>query len=176
MKNTQLTVERLKELIEYDPDTGIMKWRKDQGRALKGSEAGKVDNKGYRSIQINGTGYAAHRLAYLYVTGRWPAGIIDHIDRNKTNNAWSNLRNATRTINNQNCSPTSNNSSGYRGVSFHKASNKWRAEIGKNAKKIFLGLFMTTHDAAKAYNQAAVNLYDENAFQNQILNSQEVSR
>lgn len=101
---TPLTPERLRCLLSYDQGTGLFTWLIDRGNgACAGQRAGTVDrNSGYVLVQIDGRQYRAHRLAWLYVHGRWPRPLIDHIDRNRANNRISNLREATSAINNSN--------------------------------------------------------------------------
>ena len=90
-----VTLERLKELMTYDPETGIFTRNIDRRRHKKGTQVGSVAKSGYLQTIINGNYYYLHRLAYFYMTGEWPPKYIDHIDMNKQNNAWSNLRPVT---------------------------------------------------------------------------------
>ncbi len=91
-----VTQARLKELLEYDPDTGIFRWRNAPNRRIRaGAIAGNLDTYGNRQIRVDGKSYLAHRLAVLYVTGSWPTTDIGHRDLNNDNNAWGNLRQAT---------------------------------------------------------------------------------
>ena len=95
-----ITQTRLKELLNYDPISGIFTWKTSRGGRKPGSIAGtKCIHKGYITIQIDGTLYRAHRLAFLYMIGRLPEDQVDHIDRCKDNNAWSNLRECTQAEN-----------------------------------------------------------------------------
>jgi hypothetical protein len=90
-----LTVERLRELLTYDPETGELRWRVTRRRAAKGSLAGTLNRNGYRNIEVEQRCYKAHRLAWLYVTGEWPKETIDHINCKRDDNRWANLRQAT---------------------------------------------------------------------------------
>jgi hypothetical protein len=91
-----VTQTRLKELLEYDPETGIFRWRiKPSNRVRVGQIAGNLDTYGNRQIRIDNKSYLAHRLAVLYVTGSWPTEDIGHRDLDNDNNAWGNLWQAT---------------------------------------------------------------------------------
>jgi AP2 domain. len=149
-------------LIEYDAETGRFTWRVDCGRARAGQAAGKVGSSGYLEIQIHGRSYPAHRLAWLMVTGEWPAEYVDHVDRDKLNNRWPNLRASSASENARNITAArSNNTSGYKGVSWHGQKEKWRAEIKVHGESRFLGLFDSKEAAARAYDAAAKNLHGE---------------
>lgn len=106
---------RLKSLLRYEPDTGHFFWIETRGPAKAGNLAGSPCNKGYIVIGVGGRVYKAHRLAWLYMTGGWPLAQIDHINQQKGDNRWANLREAT---NQQNCcNRTRRNKHGYPGVS-----------------------------------------------------------
>lgn len=92
---TDVTVERLRELLDYDPASGVFTWRVRRGPAKPGAVAGSPHREGYTVIVIDQVTYLAHRLGVLYVTGKWPDGLIDHRDRKPGNGAFSNLRPAT---------------------------------------------------------------------------------
>ena len=103
MTRKTLSAERLREMLDYDAETGIFVWRKDHGVNVKaGMEAGHVTNKGYRMISLDGFRSVSHRLAWLYVYGAFPSGEVDHINRVKTDNRLCNLREVTRSENQQN--------------------------------------------------------------------------
>lgn len=101
-KHTGLTAESLRELLHYDPQTGIFTWRVTRGNLKACSRAGSMKEDGYIRVCIGERRYHAHRLAWLYVTGDWPVEEIDHINRNKADNRFTNLRPATRSTNEQN--------------------------------------------------------------------------
>ena len=124
-----------------------------KGGVKKGSIArGVASHSGHLSISVDGKGYMAHRLAWLYVHGEWPKGEIDHIDSNPANNAMSNLRDGTRAQNMQNLiKPRSNNKSGYLGVRWCTQMRAWQARIGKNSVYHNLGYFSTADEASAAY-------------------------
>jgi len=150
-----LTQERLKKLLHYDPETGIFTWLVSTARRVKvGDVAGTIMNQGYRAISIDGKKYKAHRLAFLYMTGKFPTNGTDHIDGDPANNRWTNLRECTTAENAQNTASHKNSSSKYVGVGWHKGGQKWRAQIKINGKKKHLGLFETEAEAYAAYCKA----------------------
>lgn len=150
-----LTQARLAALLEYDPESGEFTWRSRRGSALPRSVAGKLRKDGYTVIGIDGRSYAAHRLAFLYMTGRFPQRMVDHIDLNRSNNAWRNLREVTNSENQMNTAIRSNNSSGRKGVSWNKREGRWRADIRIGGKKKTLGYFECPDMAHMAYCTAA---------------------
>lgn len=156
-----VTQDRLQALMDYIPETGKFVRKVRRGRiGLAGSLAGTVNQKGYVVIEIDGRPYTAHRLAWLFVTGEMPKNQIDHLDRNKQNNAWSNLREATNAQNHQNrVEPLRSNKSGFLGVCFHKAAGKWVAQIKKDGRRIYLGLHDTPEAAHAAYLAAKADLH-----------------
>lgn len=152
-----ITQEQLKQILNYDPETGIFTWKISPRRAVHpGTVAGSENGHGYRQIFYRGKTYLSHRLAWLYVHGSLPPSDIDHVDGNGLNNAITNLRLCTKTQNMGNRKPNKNNTSGYKGVSWDKRKKKFRAQIRQSGKCKFLGYFDTIEQAAEAYNQAAV--------------------
>lgn len=156
-----LTQERLKELLDYEPETGNFFWRIRRGRgAPAGGIAGTPHKNGYTSIKIDGGGpYLAHRLAWLYVTGEWP-DELDHINRNKKDNRFTNLRECTRQQNQANRDIQKNNKSGWKGVRKLK-DNKWLARIQVGGKTVFIGHFKSASDASQAYADASRRLHGD---------------
>lgn len=161
-KEAKLTQARLKELLHYDPLTGIF----TRLVGVQGVDAGHVQkpNKfhGYVFIEIDGEKYRAHRLAWFYVHGRWPSDQLDHRDRNKAHNWISNLREATDGQNRQNMSMRSDNGSGHTGVSWDKGRNKWMAQIKVDGRQHYLGRFDDVMDASEAYKKAKAILHPFN--------------
>lgn len=149
-----LTVERLRELYRYDPETGEFTHLRGTGRGRVGTIAGTRRNTGYWTLEVDGVRYLAHRLAWFYVTGAWPAEFIDHIDRDRTNNRFSNLREATPVQNQMNKSSRRGSYSRFVGVTFCQRKKKWKAQIGINRRMIALGYFDTEEAAAAAYQAA----------------------
>jgi len=168
----KLTQKYLKEILFYNVYSGMFTWRKrthPNSRVEIGAIAGSFAHKsGYVYIKILGRLYAAHRLAYLHETGSWPKGEVDHINGNKWNNKWFNLRECTRSENMGNQGKRGRNKSGYKGVCWHRAVSKWYAQIGHNNKNIYLGVYDDIKDAARAYNSKALELFGDYAYLNEI--------
>ena len=143
-----LTIDRLRELLDYDPATGVFTWAMSRRKCRKGDVAGCMARNGYTVIRVDDRLHLAHRLAWFHTHGRWPAEQLDHIDRNRANNALSNLREVTNAQNAHNQNPRKNKS-GFSGV--RKENSKWVAEIKVNYKTIRLGLFSTPEEAHAAY-------------------------
>ncbi len=141
-----LTADRLRELLHYNPDTGEFVWLEGRSTVTAGMVAGSNDHKGYWRMQIDGRVYRAHRLAWLYMTGQWPDGLIDHRDRDRTNNRFSNLRKATPS---QNAANGRARRTGLKGA--HRNRGRWEAKVRKNGKAIYLGSFATEAEAHAAY-------------------------
>ncbi len=159
-----LSQKRLKEVVDYDPETGIFRWKdhlNGDRRVRVGCVAGSRGPKGHLIIRIDGSHYRASRLAFLYMTGSFPPHQVDHRDTNTANNKWSNLRSATNTQNCRNKPLSSRNKSGFKGVSFHKASGKYQASIRHKHRKIYLGVFPTPAEAHDAYRVAATRFFGE---------------
>ena len=158
MTSSSLTQARLQELLFYNEHTGEFMWRVHAGNRKKGDFAGSVNHRGYLDISVDGKNYRAHRLVWLYCHGRFPYGVIDHIDGNKLNNKLHNLRDVTNAKNLRSYRrKNSNNTSGFAGVS--KNWDGWKAEITFGLKKINLGTYDTKEEAAAAY--TAVKIFTE---------------
>lgn len=126
-----LTAEELRSLYSYDPETGLF-WSLKYNRTV-----GYVDSRGYVVVEPKGIQFRAHRLAWLYMTGEWPANQIDHINGVRNDNRWSNLRAATNAENGQNQKIRSDNRSGYTGVRWHSVNRKWQVSIKANGRRHF---------------------------------------
>jgi|SRR5215471_19524433 len=141
----------LQELLDYDPDTGAFRWKVSVSNVKAGTMAGVKRNGEYETIGINSTYYQAHRLAWLHFYGEWPDGIIDHINRDKSDNRISNLRIVTRAENMANSKLNKRNISGINGVTFNKASAyRWKVQVTTNGKQHYLGHFFTISAAKEA--------------------------
>lgn len=156
-----LTTERLKVLLHYNPETGVFTWRQQQGsRAVAGSVAGSASKNGRIEIGVDGTNHLAHRLAWLYMTGEWPADEIDHEDLDPSNNRWGNLRSATHLENSYNKRVRTQSKTGIKGVHFFKRTGKWTARIKSDGgSSRHLGYFDTAEEAAASYAEAAAELH-----------------
>ncbi len=155
-----LTQARLKELISYDPETGLMHWRASRSGVKAGSPAGNL-TRGYLQLTVDGVATVVHRFAWLYVYGEWPKHNIDHIDGNRSNNRISNLRDVPQQINTQNSKgPRTNNKSGFLGVCFDKHRNLYKAEITLDGRNRYLGRFKTPEEAHEAYLKAKRKLHE----------------
>lgn len=156
----ELTQRSLTQLLRYDPETGDFSWLID-GRAMKsGARAGSMLNNGYRRVGINGKQYKAHRLAWLYVTGEWPRGQIDHIDGNRANNKFANLREATASMNAQNLHAANKSNKSTKTLGVTKKRDKYQAQIQHNRTGIYLGVFQSKEDAHEAYIEAKRKIHE----------------
>lgn len=156
----ELTAERLRELLVYDPGTGVFTNRIQRGsRGPIGAVAGNYDKDGYIVISISGQKFRAGRLAFLYMTGRWPREI-DHKDRVRDNDAWLNLRECTRSENVAH-SERATGESGLRGVKFDPKTSTWRSRIAFGGYREWLGPFGTKEEAYAAYLAAANSAHGE---------------
>lgn len=160
---TELSQKILKRFLKYNQITGKFTWRVKRGPRRKDERAGSKHSEGYIQINFLGKVYFAHRLAFLYITGRWP-DEIDHINHNRRDNRWLNLRECTHKENLSYQKVNKANTTGYKGVS--KSRGRFRAYIVKNGKQIFLGRHNTKEEAALAYNNAAINLFGRFAYLN----------
>ena len=155
----ELTAGKLRELLHYDPETGIFTRKvRTSPRVKAGDIAGSQGGGGYLLIRVCSRKYQAHRLAWLYVYGEWPEDQIDHINRDRADNRIANLREVTNKQNQQNASKRSDNTSGYPGVSWYKLDSKWAAKIRHNQKLIHLGCYNAIEEAVAA-RKAAEKLY-----------------
>lgn len=159
MAKPELTAERLRELLRYDPGTGIFTWRMNRSGGTKaGDVAGSDDGQGYVSIRIDGRAYLAHRLVWLYVYGVWPERQIDHRYGIRNDNRLSELREATNKQNQHNQRKAQgSNKSGLLGVSYSRG--KPRARIRVDGKQKHLGTFDTAELAQAAYLEAKAVLH-----------------
>jgi hypothetical protein len=153
-------VEAVRRLLYYDAYRGLWQYHECGPRRTKAWFAGAAEPKSrYLRIQIGARKYLAHRLAWLWMKGRWPKDEIDHIDGDRANNRWSNLREATHTENTRNGVRRTTNTSGFKGVTLK--NGKWRATIRAEGRYIHLGYFPTADEAAAAYREASARFHGE---------------
>lgn len=146
-----LTQEYIKSILNYNKETGCFTWNESLGKRIHaGEKAGYLNSNGYWRITIKKNVYPAHRIAWMYIYGSWPKHDIDHINRDRSDNRISNLREANRAENCQNKSIACNNTSGHQGIVWHKAKMRWQAQITINGKQIYLGRFKTIDEALTA--------------------------
>jgi len=166
----RISMERLKELIHYSPDTGSFT-RVSAARAqmshLIGKSAGYIkpggnaDGGGYLMLYIDGRVYRGHHVAWFWMTGEWPTLDIDHINDIRHDNSWSNLRAATRSQNIGNARMPHDSWSGVKGATWDRARRQWRAQITFNGKNIHLGRYPTKEAAGAAYEAASRKYFGE---------------
>jgi hypothetical protein len=157
-----LTQDCVRELFDYDPETGIVTRRVSRWpeRWPVGGIVGTARADGYLMTQIGATGYLLHRIIFLWMTGRMPLAV-DHANMCRTDNRWQNIREATRSQNGANRRAISTNTSGYKGVSYHKRVGKYQARIYVEGKCIALGYRDTALEAAELYNAASAHHFGE---------------
>lgn len=163
-----ITGSRLEHMLDYEPDLGDWMWlnASNHNTRLNGKRAGHLRADGYRQIRIDGVLYYSSHLACLWMLGRWPLYEMDHKDRDPSNDAWTNLREATSSDNK--CNTTLhrvNNTSGYRGVSWNKQQQKWVAYIDA----FQLGAYDTIEEAVYIRDEYVAEFHGEFA----VLNSME---
>lgn len=160
MDASHITADWIKNVLDYDPKTGFFIWKVRFGkRGVPGRKAGTVDFGGYVVITINGKRHKAHRLAWLYMHGYWPAVAVDHINGDRTDNRIANLREADWAENQQNRGVQKNNKSGFFGVSWDAHAGKWRAGIRFNGRSRNLGGYDSPEEAHAAYLRAKAELH-----------------
>lgn len=157
--------ERVLEMLYYDANTGIFVWAKSPNTKMKvGSEAGAAMRSGYLTIKIDGQGYVAHRLAWLYVTANDPGHLlIDHINGDRVDNRFQNLRLVTHSQNVYNRNYTKNKT-GFVGVSKCSGVERWFSTIGTGKDRQYLGTFASPELASAAYQAKAKELFGEFAY------------
>lgn len=149
------TFERVAELFEYDDHTGNLLHKTNRRTARIGDIAGSAAGKGYLQVKIDGRKFSVHRIVWLLSTGEWPERDIDHIDRNRLNNRFSNLRDVPPAINNTN--RPAYGQTGIKGV--RTKGSRFVARIADNGLNRYLGLFETAEEAATAFKIAHVGLW-----------------
>lgn len=159
--DNKLTIERLLEVVDYHANGSYFTWRGGWPRnRAAGKPAGTLVS-GYLQICIDQVKYKAHRLVWLCVYGEWPKGDIDHANGNRLDNDPDNLRIATPSQNGANKRLGSNNTSGFKGVSYCKSRGNYEARLKVNGKNFALGRFKTPEEAHEAYKTAAIEHHGE---------------
>jgi len=153
---TYPTQERLKQLLDYDPETGLF----SRLSGWRGKKVGTIDAKGYVRICVDYSIFRAHRLAWIYMTGEIPDDQIDHVNGDRSDNRWANLRSATQSQNQFNRSVRSENCTGMKGVTL-QPNGTYRAQIFIEGKLKCLGRHKTADEAKAAYNAAAMIIHGE---------------
>lgn len=146
-----MTQAELKRLLNYDPVTGVFTWAYPRQAIKVGMAAGTKHKQGYVQIRIDGKAYYAHRLAWLYMTGSWPPNQLDHINLDKADNSFSNLRLATNGQNQANKPRQRNNTSGVTGVEWTKSRQRWQVGVGDRC----VGYYRTFDEAVEARTEVA---------------------
>ncbi len=156
------TYDNLRKWFTYNPTTGLFTrnittsiW------GIEGTIAGGTNAEGYILIIAGNNSYLAHRLAYLYMTGKWPKNLIDHIDRVRHNNIWSNLRDSSKSENACNSVKRIDNSSDIKGITWNKLRNKWLVQLSKDGKKILSRNYALKEDAIIALREARERIHGE---------------
>lgn len=153
------SVEVLHNHFDYDPEIGTLRSKSDRRTGGIGAILGCQDGHGYLVTSLFRKPLKVHRLVWALAHGSWPKGLIDHINGNKSDNRLSNLRCVNHAQNKQNLSKPANNTSGYLGVSFHKKSGRWAANIKVDGRSHYLGLHDTPQRASDAYQRAKSSLH-----------------
>jgi len=155
-------LEELREYLDYNPDTGILTWKKSSRGTKTGQEAGSLKTNGYRQIQFKREKWFANRLVYYMHHGIDPLkNQVDHINRNRLDNRIENLRLVTPSQNLMNSGSYKNNTSGFKGVYWDKSKKEWRALIIVNGKRKHLGNFINKEDAIQAREEAEIKYFGD---------------
>lgn len=165
-KKLNVSIERLHELFIYAPESGILTWKIDKGRAKAGNPVGGPDGGGRLKTELSGKTYQVHHIIFALHHGRWPVNQVDHKDRNVINNKISNLREATSQQNNCNRKTRTDNTSGFKGVAWHRTTYEVRIMV--EGKMIHIGSSKDPRIAAQMYNDAAVRYHGEFASLNNL--------
>jgi hypothetical protein len=181
--DTPITAELVRQLLDYDPETGLLTWRARSARMFKngkyppdhvaatwnakyaGTVAGRVSSLGYIGIGIFYRRYPAHHLAWLHVYGAWPIDKLDHVNGDPKDNRIANLREASQAQNCQNTRPRKGATSKYPGVNWDKNLLKWKSRIGLGKKSYYLGVFNSEEEAYAAYLEAKAQMHTFNPIQ-----------
>jgi hypothetical protein len=156
-----VTQARLRERLDYDVTSGVFIWKPANHpgwkHSLEGTIAGRINTNGHVQITIDGETYLAHVLVWFWMKGEWPDNQVDHKNRDKKNNRWGNLREATNGQNRANSKSSA--ASGMKGV--YPNGKRWASVIRHNKKGHYLGTFDTKDQAYQAYTKAALTFHKE---------------
>lgn len=158
---SMISWEDLTRLLSYDKDTGLFTWKISVGGNKVNSIAGSSTDEGYRRVTIKGKEYRLHRLAWFYTHKEWPTHVIDHINRDRSDNRICNLRLATVQQNKYNTGLVSSSTTRLRGVTFYKRTGKYQATIRIKGVKKHLGYFNTAEEASEVYEKHARDSFGE---------------
>lgn len=173
MPEHRLTADRVRSLLDYDAACGTLTWREREVRETTartdrtwnaryaGKVAGASHNAGYVRLSIDGGQYLAHRLIWLIATGVWPSVEVDHINGDRSDNRWVNLRLATASQNKMNSATRAGTITGLRGVRRSCGKDRYQSKITINGRTIYLGAFGTPTEARAAYEAAARTYFGE---------------
>lgn len=151
-----VTLARLKAVLRYAPDDGSWVWLVATSPKIKpGDPAGSVMGNGYWRVGLDGKDYLAHRLAWFYMTGSWPKLFVDHANGDHTDNRWANLREADHVLNQANRKRSTNNTTGFKGVT--RRQDAYYAQIGD----LWIGPFDQPELAHRAYMKQAIEKWGE---------------
>ena len=161
-RNPLPSYEKVRELFDYDPRTGLLYWRKARSNIKAGSVAGaKRGDEGYLQVSIDNKLYRVHLIIWVWMTGFEPTLMIDHENTIKSDNRWINLREATKSQNMANNGPLKNNRSGVKGVYWYAAYGKWVSQFVKDGKAYFVGYFDSLDKATAAHEKKYREVYGE---------------
>lgn len=162
-KAADITHEMLRERFTYCPESGQLIWKSGRQRGKVAGHRGRNSTR-HLCVGIGRSKYLVHRLIWLLVTGAWPEQYVDHINGEKADNRWANLREASASVNQQNqWKPSRNSRSGFRGVSLDKSRGKWIATINKNNTQKYLGSFDSPEAAHAAYVAAKASIHPQSS-------------
>jgi hypothetical protein len=168
-KKLGISISALQERFGYDPETGVVFFKNDvrSGRenrmliARAGDRAGYVAPIGYRYVSFQKVRLLEHHVVWALMTGDWPRKQLDHINRQKADNRWENLRECNGVENAANTAKSSRNTSGFKGVSYFKPAKLWAAQIMYNGQKSHLGYYRTPEAAYEAYKAEHSKIHGE---------------
>ena len=155
--NSRLEVSEARRLLDYDPHTGVIRWKEATGRggrATAGSAAGTINSEGYVVVRIRGRDYRAHQLAFFLMKGRWPTAQVDHVNGVRSDNRMVNLREATHEQNAANSAKRRDSRAPFKGIRAQRG--KWVARIKDGGREYHIGTYETAEEASAAYHAEAV--------------------